>query len=105
MKRIAIGTISLLATLTLASAGAPEGKATFAAKCQACHGPNGEGKPAIAKMFNTTIHPLGSPAVQSLSDGDIKKIYTEGRGKMKPIAGLSASDADNLLAFIRSLKQ
>jgi len=105
MKLIAIGTISLLASLTLASAGVPEGKATFAAKCQSCHGANGEGKPAIAKMFNVTIHPLGSKEVQSKSDADLKKIITAGQGKMKPIAGLSDTDVADVVAFIRTLKQ
>lgn len=104
MKLIAIGTIAFLASLTLASAGAPEGKATFAAKCQSCHGPNGEGKPAIAKMFNVTIHPLGSKEVQSKSDAEIKKIILMGQGKMKPIA-VSNSEADDIVAFIRTLKQ
>lgn len=104
MKLIAIGTISLLASLTLASAGVPEGKALFAVKCQACHGANGEGKPAIAKMFNATIHPLGSKEVQSKSDADLKKIILTGQGKMKPIA-VSDSEAADIVAFIRTLKQ
>lgn len=104
MKLIAIGTLAFLATLSMASAGAPEGKTTFAAKCQSCHGPNGEGKPAIAKMFNATIHPFSSKEVQSRSDAELKKIMTSGQGKMKPIAGLSDSDASDIVAFIRTLK-
>ena len=104
MKLIAIGTISFLAFFALASAGVPEGKATVAAKCQSCHGANGEGKPAIAKMFNVTIHAFGSKEVQSKSDADIKKIILSGQGKMKPIA-VSDSEAADVVAFIRTLKQ
>ena len=105
MKLITIATISFLASTMLASAGASEGKALFASKCQSCHGANGEGKPAIAKMFNATIHPLGSKEVQSKSDADIKKIITEGQGKMKPISGLSGGDVNDIIAFLRTLKQ
>ena len=49
----------LIAASGLVSAGAPEGKAVFEAKCQPCHGPKGEGKAAIAKMFKVEMHPLG----------------------------------------------
>jgi len=105
MKTILIGTISLIASFMLVSAGAPEGKALFAAKCQACHGPNGEGKESIAKMFNVTIHPLGSKEIQAKSDADLKKIITTGQGKMKPVAGLTGPQVDDTVAFIRTLKQ
>jgi mono/diheme cytochrome c family protein len=105
MKLISIGSISLLAFLSLASAGAPEGKALFAAKCQSCHGPNGEGKAAIGKMFNVTMPVLGSKEVQSKTDAELKKVITTGQGKMKPIAGLSDSEVTDIVAFVRTLKQ
>lgn len=98
--------IAFLAILSLpVFAGAPEGKALFAAKCAPCHGANGEGKPAIAKMYNVTIHAFSSNEVQSNSDADLKKIITTGKGKMKPIAGLSDSQAGDIIAFIRTLKK
>lgn len=103
MRLIAIGTISLLTSLPSALAGAPEGKATFAAKCQSCHGPNGEGKPAIAKMMRVTILPLGSKEVQCKTDADLMKIITMGQGKMRRVAGLSDIEAADLVAFMRSM--
>jgi len=105
MKIILIGTITLIASFTLASAGAPEGKTLFASKCQACHGPNGEGKPAIAKMFNVTMRALGSKETQAKSDADIHKIVTGGQGKMKPVSGLTGQQVDDIVAFVRTLKQ
>ncbi|MBZ5611339.1 MAG: cytochrome c [Acidobacteriia bacterium] len=90
---------------SLAYAGAPEGKAVFAAKCQACHGANGEGKASIAKMFNVTMHPLGSKEIQSMSDADIKKVVTEGHGKMKPVTGLDDKQVADVVAFVRTLKE
>ena len=50
MKIVTIATISLTACFGLAYAGAPEGKTVFAAKCQACHGPNGEGVGEIPRL-------------------------------------------------------
>ena len=106
MKTLAIATILfIVCSGTIASAGAPEGKTLFAAKCQACHGPNGEGKPAIAKMFNVTMHPLGSKEIQAKSDADLKKTIAEGQGKMKPVAGLTDAQVGDAVAFVRTLKQ
>lgn len=96
---------SLAVSAGLALAGAPEGKTVFAAKCQSCHGPNGEGKPAIAKMFNVTMHPLGSKEIQSKPDAEIKKTITTGHGKMKPVTGLDDQQVADVIAFVRTLKE
>ena len=105
MKASAIGILSFVALLGLAYAGAPEGKTIFAAKCQSCHGPNGEGKPAIAKMFNVTMHPLGSKEIQAKSDADFKKTITAGQGKMKAVTGLDEKQVGDVIAFVRTLKE
>jgi mono/diheme cytochrome c family protein len=85
-------------------AGVPEGKELYTAKCAPCHGPNGEGKAAIAKMFNVTLPALASKDVQSKSDADLKKVITTGKGKMKPVAGITDSQASDVVAYIRTLK-
>jgi hypothetical protein len=59
----------------------------------------------MAKALKVEIKPLGSADVQKQSDADLKKVLTDGRGKMKAVAGLSAADADNLVAHMRSLKK
>jgi mono/diheme cytochrome c family protein len=100
MKKTAI----LLIFGGLGFAGAPEGKAVYAARCQPCHGPNGEGKAAIAKMFKVEMHPLASKEVQAKSDADLQKIITAGTGKMKPVTGLSGKQVDDVVAFLRTLK-
>jgi len=101
MKAIAI---VIFAACGLTFAGAPEGKAVFAAKCQPCHGPNGEGKAAIAKMYQVEMHPLASKEVQAKTDADFKKTITGGQGKMKPVSGLSEKQIEDAIAFVRTLK-
>jgi mono/diheme cytochrome c family protein len=105
MKTLTIATLSLIASVGLAYAGAAEGKEVYTAKCQPCHGANGEGKPAIAKMFSVTQKHLASKEVQAKSDADIKKIILEGTGKMKPVTGVTAKQADDVVAYVRTLKQ
>jgi hypothetical protein len=36
---------------------------------------------------------------------DVKKIVTEGQGKMKPVAGVAGADLDNVVAYVHSLKK
>ena len=105
MKITLLATLSLAASFGLAYAGAPEGKSVFVAKCQGCHGANGEGKAAIAKMFSVTMKPLSSKEIQGMSDADIKKVITEGHGKMKPVGGLEDKQVADVIAFVRTLKE
>ena len=86
-----------------AAGNASAGKEVFLKHCAACHGPDGMGKEAVAKMMKTTIPPLPSKEVQALSDAEITKVITEGKGKMKPLKDAKASEVANLVAFVRSL--
>src|ERR1022692_2470469 len=94
-------TIVFIAGCGLLSAGAPEGKAVLAAKCQPCHGPNGEGKAAIAKMQRVEMHPLASKEIQANSDADFKKAIPTGQGKMKPVSGRTDKQIEDVIAFVR----
>jgi mono/diheme cytochrome c family protein len=85
--------------------GAAEGKAIFEKSCKGCHGADGQGNPGIAKMFKVNMRPLGSDEVQSKSDADLKKIITQGTGKMKPVASVAGKQADDVVAFLRTLKK
>ena len=77
----------------LAYAGAAEGKELYTARCQTCHGANGEGKAAIGKMYNITMPNLASKEVQAKSDADLKKVIMTGQGKMKPVSGVTDKQA------------
>ncbi len=91
------------AALIAATGDAVAGKATFKQKCVACHGADGSGNAAVAKMMKATIPDLGSKEVQAQSDADLEKAITQGKGKMPAVKQLTDSDLHNLVAYIRTL--
>jgi len=102
--KIMIGVLfSALALTAGLQAADAQSQAAFTKGCKACHGAQGEGNPAIAKMMNVTLPNLGSKEIQAKSDADIKKIVQEGKGKMKPVKTLSPAEIDSAIAFVRTL--
>jgi mono/diheme cytochrome c family protein len=104
MKNTIIATLALVASSGLSWAAAPEGKEVYTAKCAPCHGANGEGKAAMAKMYNVTQAPLASKEVQAKTDDELKQVSLKGQGKMKPVAGVTEKQAADVVAFVRTLK-
>jgi mono/diheme cytochrome c family protein len=92
------------ATTALQAADTAAGKAAYDKSCKSCHGADGTANPAIAKMLKIDMRDLKSADVQATSDDDLKKIITDGKGKMKPIPALSGSAAD-IVAYMRSWKK
>lgn len=80
-----------------------KGKTVFR-RCAMCHGDSGEGNEAIGKALGANIPDLGSQEVQALDDPALKKVILEGKDKMQPV-NLSDAEADDAIAFIRSLKK
>ena len=99
MKRTVLA-ILVSASLALA---AGDGKAIYDKACKSCHGATGTANPAIAKMMKVEMKDLSSAEVQKLSDDDMKKIITEGQGKMKPVKAVT--DVAAVIAYVRSLKK
>jgi cytochrome c5 len=102
-------TIVLALTLSLGSAyaagDATAGKAVYEKACKACHGATGTANPGMAKAMNVTIQDLGSSEVQAMSDADLKKVVTDGKGKMKPISSVTGKSVDDVVAYVRTLKK
>jgi mono/diheme cytochrome c family protein len=99
-------TALLLGVATLNAAGdAAAGKAVFEKSCKNCHGATGEGNPTIAKMMKVEMKPLGSAEVQSQSDDALKKVVTDGKGKMQPIHSVTGKPLDDVIAYVRTLKK
>jgi mono/diheme cytochrome c family protein len=96
------GVAVLAPAIVLAGGDAAKGKVLFTSKCVSCHGPDGEGKPAIAKMMKVEMRPLGSKEVQAKNDATLRKNIDEGTGKMKPVK-LTDEEATNVIAFVRTL--
>jgi len=92
------------AAATLQAADATAGKAVYDKSCKSCHGADGAASPSMAKMMKVEMKDLKSADVQAMSDGDLAKVITDGKGKMKPVASASASAAD-IVAYLRSLKK
>jgi len=90
---------------SLSAADAAAGKATYSKKCTSCHGPMGEAKENVAKTLKVEMHSLGSKEVQAKSDAELKKDILEGTGKMKPVTGIDAKAADDIVAYLRTLKK
>lgn len=78
------------------------GEATYKSKCQMCHGATGTPSPGMAKAMG----------VKASTDPDIKKLTADqmftavknGKGKMKPVAGLTDAQIKDAVAYYRGLK-
>jgi mono/diheme cytochrome c family protein len=103
MRNILI-VLGLAATATAGqAANATAGKAAYDKSCKSCHGADGTPNAAIAKMMKVAMRDLKSSDVQAASDDDLKKVITDGKGKMKPVGSASSSAAD-IVAYMRTWK-
>lgn len=92
------------------------GKALFATHCAACHGANGEGGKGTGVTFSRPRDlPIMPPALNnpgflaSASDAMIKSVLVHGRAGTPMAsflqAGLSESDIDDLVSYVRSFEK
>lgn len=100
---VAVALALTVPTLFAQKADVAAGKAAYTKRCASCHGPEGEGKEAIAKMMKVEMKHLGSKEVQAKTDAQLKKDMTEGVGKMKALAGMNDAEAANIIVFMRTL--
>lgn len=94
--------VVLAAVVSMAGAlgFAQSGDATYKSKCQMCHGPAGTPNPTMAKMMG--IKPAAE--YKSVSAADMAAAVKNGKGKMKPVAGLSDAQIKDVVTYFRSLK-
>ena len=91
--------VALASTVTFAQSA---GEATYKAKCQMCHGAAGTPSPAMGKAMG--IKPVSDPAIQALTVTQISDTVKSGKGKMKPVAGLTDAQIKVVATFFKSLK-
>ena len=81
---------------------AEDGAAIYKAKCATCHGPTGTPSAGMAKMLG--IKPVSDPSNKSLSEAQVEAQVKNGKGKMKPIAGLSDAQVKAVAEYFQTLK-
>ena len=104
MTKMLRSQIVLAAAVSLAGAMcfAQDGAATYKAKCAMCHGPTGTPSAGMAKAMG--IKPVSDPSIQALTVAQISATVKNGKGKMKPIAGLTDAQVSAVAAYFKSLK-
>ncbi|MGD0681244.1 MAG: cytochrome c [Terracidiphilus sp.] len=87
----------LASTVCLAES---EGQAVYKAHCQSCHGSAGVPNPNMARMMG--IKAVTDPAIKTLTVPQMITAVKNGKGKMKPIAGLTEAQIKDAVIFYRS---
>jgi cytochrome c6 len=104
MKKSIRSQVVLAAVVLLAgaSAFAQSGDATYKSKCAMCHGATGTPSAGMAKAMG--IKATSDPDIQKLSVAQITDTVKNGKGKMKPVSGLTDDQVKEVAAFFKSLK-
>ena len=59
----------------------------------------------ISMLGVALVTTAGFSWVQSMTDADLKKIITDGKGKMKPVGSVTGPAVDDVVAYVRTLKK
>jgi mono/diheme cytochrome c family protein len=103
MKSIRSQVVLAVAVCLASAVGfAQSGDATYKAKCAGCHGATGTPSAGMAKMMG--IKPVSDPAIQALTIDQMSAAIKDGKGKMKPIAGLTDAQIKAVAAYYKGLK-
>jgi cytochrome c553 len=89
--------VVLAVVISMASAVGFAQEADYKAKCSTCHGAAGTPSAGMAKMMG--IKASSDPAIQALTAA-----IKDGKGKMKPIAGLTDAQIKAVAAYYKGLK-
>ena len=94
----------LAATIAAPAFAASAGAATYKAKCQMCHGPDGTAATPMGKMMK--IPSFKSPEAKKKTEAQYIAITKDGMGKMPAYNGkLSDSQIKEVVSYIRSLQK
>jgi mono/diheme cytochrome c family protein len=95
-----VSALALLLIVSTASWAAEDGAALYKTKCSACHGANGEGKPAIKAPALKGTKLDASQIVQHITKGEPQSKAPHNKG----ISGLNEEQAKAIADFVTSLK-
>ena len=85
------------------AADASAGKAIYEKSCVSCHGKDGKGNPAMAKVLGEKGLDLTGKEATQKSDEQLLKVIAEGAGKMPAQKTLSKDEQKQVLTYVRSL--
>jgi mono/diheme cytochrome c family protein len=91
--------VCLAGAVSFAQSG---GEAIYKAKCAMCHGATGTPSAGMAKA--TGIKAASDPSIKALTVAQMIAAVKNGKGKMKPVAGLTDAQIKDVVAFYRGLK-
>ena len=74
--------------------------ATYKAKCAMCHGAAGVPSAGMASAMG--IKAASDPSIKSLTVAQMTAVVKSGKGKMKPVAGLTDAQVAEAVATFRS---
>jgi mono/diheme cytochrome c family protein len=97
---------AMAAVFLLASAmcfAVSDGEATYKAKCQICHGTTGIPNSGMVKGMG--VKPVSDPAIKKLTAEQMFVAVKNGKGKMKPAAGLTDAQIKAVVAFYKGLEK
>ena len=81
---------------------AQAGSDTYKSKCASCHGATGMADSGAGKSLK--IKPVNDPDVKAMSEADMIKVTTDGKGKMPSYKGkLTDDQIKDAVGFYRSL--
>ncbi len=81
-----------------------QGAATYKARCQMCHGMQGNPNPGIAKAMG--VRSAKDPAVKSMSEAKMIEETTNGKGKMPAFKGkLTEAQIKDAVTYFRTFSK
>ncbi|MBI4051351.1 MAG: cytochrome c [Elusimicrobia bacterium] len=82
-----------------------DGGKIYGAKCASCHGKDGKGNPAMAKMFKVDNAALDfTDDTAGDTEENLRVLISKGKNKMPAYEGkIKVEEVDALVAYIRSL--
>jgi mono/diheme cytochrome c family protein len=92
--------LAALSSTAVFAADASAGKAVYDKSCKSCHGATGTPPAGMAKAMG-----IQDMTTTAYTDAQVKAAVTSGKGKMKPIAGVTGASLDNVSAYVQSLKK
>jgi len=102
--KLKLATVALITVFAMPSFAQNTGAATYASKCQMCHGADGAGTTPAGKAMKAPS--FLSPAVVKESNADLIAVTKSGKGKMPAYAGkLTDPEIKDVIAHIRTLQK